>query len=296
MMAAGSPLSLVGLAVAGTVFTRPAQTNEAAFTRHSFTRSTTIQYRLFVPRGYISAVEYPIVLSLHGVQERGDDNEAQFAYSLGLSFAEDSVQERYPCFILCPQCPADQFWVGDYPVWSEPPANRSWYLDTIEQRPSKAHETVMLLLDSLICEYSIDRSRQYLTGISMGGCGVWYAITKYPNRFAAAVPLSGIGDTTRAHLLTNTAIWNFHGSADAGVQAAGSRDMTRILSSVTGEPILEAPVNGGDYTANFGAWLDSAAILRAVDEGRTHIYTEVIGVGHSGQVWAPANRLFWMQR
>ena len=54
------------------------------------------------------------------------------------------------------------------------------------------------LLDEIVEKYKVDKDRIYVTGLSMGGYGVWDAIQRYPRRFAAAVPVCGGGDAARA--------------------------------------------------------------------------------------------------
>ena len=43
-------------------------------------------------------------------------------------------------------------------------------------------------------DYKIDAKRLYLTGLSMGGFGTWSLAAKYPDRWAAIVPICGGGD------------------------------------------------------------------------------------------------------
>ena len=50
---------------------------------------------------------------------------------------------------------------------------------------------VNALLASVEKSYAIDAGRVVVTGYSMGGAGTWYWAGKYPDRFSAAVPVSG---------------------------------------------------------------------------------------------------------
>ena len=52
-------------------------------------------------------------------------------------------------------------------------------------------EAVLGLLDAVMRSYSIDPGRVIVTGFSMGGAGTWHFAGKYPDRFAAAVPVAG---------------------------------------------------------------------------------------------------------
>jgi len=50
---------------------------------------------------------------------------------------------------------------------------------------------VNALLAAVEKKYAIDQKKVIVTGFSMGGQGTWYWGDKYPDRFSAAVPLSG---------------------------------------------------------------------------------------------------------
>lgn len=50
---------------------------------------------------------------------------------------------------------------------------------------------VIALLDAVQAAYRIDTTKIVVTGFSMGGAGAWHFAGKYPERFRAAVPVSG---------------------------------------------------------------------------------------------------------
>ena len=92
-------------------------------------------------------------------------------------------------------------------------------------------------MDALQKQYTtIDPNRLYVTGLSMGGYGTWEAIERWPNYFAAAAPIAGAGDPSKASVLTHLPIWAFHGSADTTVPVSGSRDMINAISAAGGNP------------------------------------------------------------
>src|SRR5205807_1054806 len=79
-------------------------------------------------------------------------------------------------------------------------------------------------------EFNGDRTRIYLTGLSMGGYGSWYLAGKYPGKFAAIAPICGgilMPDMARmqppddnspyleaAKKIGKTPVWIFHGGDD----------------------------------------------------------------------------------
>ena len=68
----------------------------------------------------------------------------------------------------------------------------------------------------------VDNKRLYLTGLSMGGMGTWSLAIKYPDRWAAIVPVCGRGNTKQADKIKDIPCWCFHGDADTAVNVDGS--------------------------------------------------------------------------
>ena len=141
----------------------PADSYEAR--QHTSPDGRVLNYRLLKPLNYDAAKKYPLVLFLHGSGERGDDNVAQLRHGAPL-FSKPEVREKYACFVIAPQCPAEQKW-----------ADIDWSSDTPTQ-PEKVSDSMSLTLaamEALRKEFSIDADRLYVTGLSMGdtGRGIW---------------------------------------------------------------------------------------------------------------------------
>ena len=56
---------------------------------------------------------------------------------------------------------------------------------------ARNEQAVNALLAAVEKSYAIDQKKVIVTGFSMGGAGTWYWADKYPDRFSAAVPVSG---------------------------------------------------------------------------------------------------------
>jgi len=203
----------------------------------------SLPYRLMKPAGYNAekAKSYPLVLFLHGAGERGDDNQAQLKHMVRM-FAAADARAKYPCFVLAPQCPANQ-------KWSE----ADWFAADHRQaeKPSAPMALAVKLIAELEKKYRIDPARRYVMGLSMGGYGAWDAVARYPGMFAAAVPVCGGGDETQAAAIAKLPIWVFHGSADGAVKVTRSRDMVAALRKAGGSPkYTEYPGVGHDSWIN----------------------------------------------
>jgi predicted peptidase len=199
--------------------------------------SLKLPYRLLKPAHIESGKVYPLVLFLHGAGERGTDNEKQLKY-LPTWLASDENRQKYPCFVIAPQCPDEMKW-----------SNVPW--DGRESEPlsniSRPMQAVVGILDNVIEHYPIDRSRIYLTGLSMGGYGSWELAERMPERFAALVPICGGGDETKADRLINLPTWAWHGDADQAVPVERSRRMIAAIEAAGGKPkYTELPGIGHD--------------------------------------------------
>jgi predicted peptidase len=186
----------------------------------------SLQYRLLKPVDYDADKKYPLVLLLHGAGERGSDNRKQLVHGIA-DFTTDQAMRDRPCFVVAPQCPSGQKWVNV--DWS----SKS---HTMPEQPAASLRLTMELLESLEKEFSIDSSRLYITGLSMGGYGTWDAIQRYPNRFAAAIPICGGGDLKQTKQIATLPIWAFHGAKDNVVSISRSRDMIETLKKAGGSP------------------------------------------------------------
>jgi predicted esterase len=85
------------------------QLKEACFERGWFWGELdfALPYRLLKPEGIEPGKKYPLLVALHGVGERGIDNERQIG-NLPWRWALGPVQEKYgPFYMLLPQCPAN---------------------------------------------------------------------------------------------------------------------------------------------------------------------------------------------
>jgi predicted peptidase len=181
-------------------------------------------YRIYQPKAAAPGNKLPLLLFLHGAGERGDDNAAQLKHGLKQFIAQ---QEKYPCFIVAPQCPKNKKW-----------AEVDWSAAThaTPEKPSDSYASLIPLLESLQKELPIDSKRLYVTGLSMGGYGTWDLITRLPDTFAAAAPICGGGDESKAAVIAKVPQWIFHGSADTAVKPERSRNMVEALKKAGGAP------------------------------------------------------------
>lgn len=142
---------------------------------------------------------WPLIVFLHGSGERGNDPNKIKIHSLPKVI---DANERFPFIVVSPQCKEGQRWDTD---------------------------ALNALLDDVITKLPVDTNRIYLTGISMGGFGVWSFAIAYPERFAAIAPVCGWGRLQDVEKLRDKPIWVFHGAKDNVVPISESEKMVLFL-------------------------------------------------------------------
>ena len=202
----------------------------------------TLPYRLLSPLKITPGEKYPLVLFLHGAGERGTDNSTQL-YWTG-TFAKPENRQKYPCFVLAPQCPSNCRWVEvDWSLQSH----------TMSEQPSIPLQLALKLVDKLAADLPVDKSRIYVTGLSMGGYGTWDAIQPRPELFAAAVPICGGGDVAQSPRLKNLPIWAFHSDQYGVVPTRRTTAMIEAIREAGGTPkmTIYPGVNHDSWSATY---------------------------------------------
>ena len=127
---------------------------------------TTLQYQLYIPENYDPAQSYPLIQFIPDSSVVGKGTDAVLTQGWGgLIWATEAEQAKHPAFVVVP-------------VFTET-------IVTDNGDHSDQIDLAMRMLESLIEEYSINKSRIYTTGQSMGGMTSFYLSTAYPAFFAA---------------------------------------------------------------------------------------------------------------
>lgn len=181
-------------------------------TAHIFQEEVKItlsaNYLLYLPKDYAdSDKEFPLVLFLHGMGERGTDIEKVKTHGLPKLINEG---KEFPFIVVSPQCPDEYFWNDDL---------------------------LLALLDEIEDDYRVDKNRIYITGLSMGGHGTWTLALAQPDRFAAIAPVCGWSHPVEFQKIANKPIWIFHGAKDFVVPVSASEQMFEKLKSCSGTDV-----------------------------------------------------------
>ncbi len=198
-------------------------------------------YRLLEPENMKEGKKYPLVLFLHGAGERGNDNEMQLVHGSQM-FLNPVNREKYPAFVIFPQCPSDGYW-----AFTDRP-------DSFDNMPAEevmppVLQAVKEMLDSYLANPMVDKSRVYIMGLSMGGMGTYDLVSRFPETFAAAIPICGAVKAGRLAAAKKVKFRIFHGDADNVVPVECSRAAYRELKKAGADvEYIEFP------GCNHGSW------------------------------------------
>ena len=187
-----------------------------------------LPYRIYLPESYSESGNYCLLIHIHGAGERGSNNIAQIAQKdqtelIRRILGDDELSQKF--IIIAPQCPSNSIWVTM--DWGP----GTYSIDAMQQTvPMKL--LVSLLQNEILENYAIDPDRIYVTGISAGGFATWDLICRYPDLFAAAIPVCGGCDATYAEAIKDIPIRIYHSSDDTIVSDAGSRQMYEELKKL----------------------------------------------------------------
>ena len=184
----------------------------------------SLNYRLLEPEVMQVGEKYPLVLFLHGAGERGNDNEKQLTHG-GQMFLNPVNREKYPAFVLFPQCPESGYWAYE----NRPQSFIPTQMPVGKEMPS-VFQAVKELLDMYLANPQVDKSR-VISWDCQWSNGTYDMVSRFPDIFAAAVPICGTVNPTRLSAARNVAFRIFHGDADDVVPVAGSRQAYKALKA-----------------------------------------------------------------
>jgi predicted peptidase len=209
--------------------TLPAQSATGFLDRTVKTGALTMKYQVYVPVTYDRHRALPVILFMHGSGERGSDGLKQT--QVGMPAQIRLHRDWFDAIVVMPQSPDDSVFRG-----------------------AVAHGA-FAAFEKSVNEFHGDRQRLYVTGLSMGGYGVWQQILDHPGVFAAAVAVCGgltpsadmddlyVGvkaDDPFAYVAQRTKelpVWIFHGAKDDVVPVAQSRKLVVAMQDAGSWPL-----------------------------------------------------------
>ncbi len=205
--------------------------------KFNITESKCFKYRILHPNDLTPGEKYPLIIYLHGLDHRGDDNYVQL-HNLSWFFLQH--HNDFPAYVLYPQCPHDAYWSLE-----ERPSDFNPEKMDIAPRTSYMDIGLLKLIEELCNKNQVDPRKVYIMGHSMGGIGVLDIITRHPNIFAGAVAFCGTINPLRFDSSTNVPLYLVHNADDATITVEGSRQAFKRLKELKHTvAYLEMPTGG----------------------------------------------------
>ncbi len=192
----------------------------------SLRTTSALDYVVTVPQTEPPPDGYPLIVFLHGLAERGAEPAAVIDHpgGTGRGLAAFALTDPdFPFVTVSPLCPRGRFW----PLLG-----------------GKLDRT----LDAVLVDHPIDPERVYLTGVSMGGMGVWAWALRSPDRFAAVAPIAGgiYRPWMRADVerLRSTPVAAFHDARDPEIPIGKTSRWIDHIAALGGDATLEVTTTG----------------------------------------------------
>lgn len=184
------------------------------YTKHQWKSDPYYPFRYlqYLPKDWDEKKKYPLLLYLHGAGERGNDPDLIALHGY-FQYVKENAAE-YPFIMIAPQCPDGKYW-GCFT------------------------ESLLAFLDDICERLAVDKTRVYLTGISMGGTGTYMLAMASPERFAAIAPVCGSGICWYAGALKEIPTYIFHGDCDVVIPITESVTMLKNINLSGGNAEME---------------------------------------------------------
>ena len=212
----------------------------------------TLRYNIFIPKGYTEKEKYPLVLFMHDASGAGQEDTWTLRQGLGaVIWASPREQAKHPAIVLAPQ------------------------YDEVVTDDSYAHtasaELTAELVRHIMRTYTVDSSRVYVTGQSMGCMMAYFLMSHYPDFFTAGLLVAGHWNTAELAPMSRMPLWLVSGG---GKSQSGAEGAIRVWEAHGGEASsAEWPLSASDRDRDD---MTSALIARG---GNIH-YSHLTGGSH----------------
>ncbi|MGN1066127.1 MAG: serine aminopeptidase domain-containing protein, partial [Thermoguttaceae bacterium] len=152
---------------------------------------------------------YPLLVFMHGAGERGSNPNLLKRYGPPKLCDNPEIAKTWKFFTVSPQCKENSAW---------------------------SPLQILAFIDEVCAKYPIDKSRIYVTGVSLGGFGTWGVATIGAGKIAAVAPVCGSYGTDKAAAVTMP-VWAFHGEVDPVVKIEGDQAMIDAVKKAGNEDV-----------------------------------------------------------
>ena len=195
------------------------QLKYGSYKQYTFTASNglTITYNLYLP-DYGQEVEgLPTIMYMHG---GGSNNSISSLNSHGLSKYVNSKDVTPEGIVIIP-------FIKDF-------------------TDSRNLQALKELTDNVVANNNGDKNKISVSGHSYGAITTYRLVKKYPNYYAAAIPISGWDKVDEG--VVGTKVWAFHGAHDAtsgNCSASGQQSIVKQIQNYGGTATIHIYENRG---------------------------------------------------
>jgi poly(hydroxyalkanoate) depolymerase family esterase len=256
----------------------------ATFESRVFTNDAGARtYKLYVPSGYTGQPS-PLVVMLHGCTQSPDD------FAAGTGMNERAEEQMF--LVAYPEQPKS----------ANPSGCWNWFDARDQQRGRGEPSLIAGITRSIMRDFSVERGRVYVTGLSAGGAAAAIMGATYPDLYAAIGVHSGLACGAARDLRTAFAAMRdggavkgpaseisrttvptivFHGDRDTTVNPVNG---DQVISRAMPQTSLQTNVVRGRATGG----IRYVRTIRADDTGRSMLeHWSLEGVGHAWSGGSP---------
>jgi predicted peptidase len=205
---------------------------------------TSLPYNIFLPEGYSTAKEYPVVLFIGDSSLVGQDVTAPLSQYGALVWASDRDQAEHESIVLVPEYPS--VIIDDHGSYST----------------TEYVEMTARFMESIEDTYSVDDELVYGTGQSMGCMTILYLAAKYPDLFAAELLVSGQWDKSQLEGLVAEKFFYIAAGGDSR-STNGQKDLQALLKKA------KVPYGTATWDATWSQRRLDAAANKLLGDGDT---------------------------
>lgn len=211
------------------------------FTFEDGETGSSLEYSLYIPEGYDSSGQYPLIMFIPDATGSGKSaRQLVEQYYGAVVWVTEEEQQKHPAFVMVPA-----------------------FTETVVDdngNVSGQVETAVRLISELQSTYSIDPGRIYTTGQSMGCMTSLYLNSKYPDLFAASMYVSGQWDVSVLKGMEGQKF--FYITAGGDVKASGGQDDVMAMFDAD-----DIPYSYGTWSAQDSEEEQSAAAGQLISLG-----------------------------
>lgn len=164
-----------------------------------FSPNVVDAYWLYLPKTYDKTRKWPMIMYLQGGEASASPNP-------------NTVQSAGPYYYLTQprSMLPDSFVIVNPHMRTGSRADRQWYKNAAE---------LARIIDQVIAQNQVDRNRVYLAGLSRGGIGTWGTAKRFPEKFAAIIPVAGaLTCKSRCEEISDMPMWIMHNTDDPVIE------------------------------------------------------------------------------